>query len=88
MAPPGPRQAELLNLLRHDCGACHGGALTGGVGPSLRPAALAGKPDSALAAVILGGVPGTPMPPWAPFLSAGEVAWLVELLREGVADGR
>lgn len=78
------RQAELLNLLIHDCGSCHGLTLQGGLGPSLTPEALRGKPAPFLAATILYGRPGTPMPPWRPFLTDQEVAWLVEKLQTGV----
>jgi len=83
-APSAARQAELLNLLRQDCGACHGLTLKGGLGPALLPSALDGKPAAFLAATILHGRPGTPMPPWRPFLSDSEVAWLVRQLQEGV----
>lgn len=79
------RQAELRNLLVQDCGSCHGLRLLGGLGPPLTREALQGKPDEFLAVTILYGRPGTPMPPWRPFLSDQEVAWLVDLLRIGVA---
>ncbi len=29
------RQQELLHLLKHDCGSCHGMTLKGGLGPDL-----------------------------------------------------
>jgi cytochrome c55X len=74
------RQAELRNLLTHDCGSCHGLTMAGGLGPSLRREALAGKPSEYVAATILYGRPGTAMPPWRPFLSAREAAWLADLL--------
>jgi cytochrome c55X len=79
-----PRQAELLNMLKHDCGSCHGLTLRGGLGPALHPESLAGKPADYLAATILYGRPGTPMPPWRPFLSPQEAAWMAERMREGV----
>lgn len=79
------RQAELLHRLKHDCGSCHGMTLNGGLGPSLRPEALAGKDEEALAAIVRNGVPGTPMPPWAGEISAAEAAWLVARLKEGIA---
>lgn len=85
LAPPAPpRQAELLHLLRQDCGSCHGLTLKGGLGPPLLPATLAGKPDAALVATILHGRPGTPMPPWAFALSEEETEWLVSVLRQGL----
>ncbi|MCW9025627.1 MAG: cytochrome c [Gammaproteobacteria bacterium] len=77
------RQAELLNLLRQDCGSCHGMTLKGGLGPALTPDALATKSGEMLVQTIIGGRPGTPMPPWAPFLSQEEAWWLVNILKEG-----
>jgi len=85
--PPVSRQTELIYLLRQDCGSCHGMTLKGGLGPSLLPAAIAGRPDDVLANVILHGVPGTPMPPWDFEISREEAEWLVHRLKEGL-DGR
>jgi cytochrome c55X len=88
-ADPSPaRQQALLHLLFQDCGSCHGLRLTGGLGPALTPAALAGKPAEMLREVILDGRAGTPMPPWRPFMNESEAAWLVQRLQTGVADGR
>lgn len=88
-APPSQeRQAQLLHRLKHDCGSCHGMTMKGGLGPSLRPAALAGKSDEVLAKVILRGLPGTPMPPWAFEISQNEAIWLVHWLRMGGKDDR
>ena len=78
------RQAELLHLLKHDCGSCHGLTLMGGLGPALLPQNLAGKSDGLLLQTILDGRKGTAMPPWRPFMSAEEAQWLLELLRKGV----
>ena len=54
------RQAEIIHLLKHDCGSCHGMRLQGGLGPALNPERL--KPFTAeqLAATILYGRPGLP----------------------------
>jgi cytochrome c55X len=88
-ADPSPaRQQVLLHLLFQDCGSCHGLRLTGGLGPPLTPGALAGKPAEMLRQVILDGRAGTPMPPWRPFMSESEAAWLVTELQKGVSDGR
>jgi cytochrome c55X len=84
--PPVPRQRELVRLLRQDCGSCHGMRLTGGLGPPLTPAALHGKPADSLTATIIGGRAGTAMPPWRPFMSEAEAAWLVTRLRQGDVD--
>ncbi len=85
--PPSPsRQNELINLLRHDCGACHGMTLKGGLGPALTGQALADKPYPLLVNTIMHGREGTAMPPWAGILSREEIAWLVEQLRRGGPD--
>jgi cytochrome c55X len=81
--PDAKRQDELLHLLKHDCGSCHGLTMKGGLGPPLLPNALVGKEDEFLIEAILDGRPGTPMPPWRSQLSAGEAAWLVQALRAG-----
>lgn len=80
------RQSQLLHLLRHDCGSCHGMRLKGGLGPPLTAQAIGEKPIGALEQAILSGRPGTPMPAWAGVLSEEEVSWLVEQLRAGVRD--
>ncbi|MGD8874759.1 MAG: cytochrome c, partial [Gammaproteobacteria bacterium] len=36
-APDAGRQAQLLYLLKHDCGSCHGMTRKGGLGPALLP---------------------------------------------------
>lgn len=80
------RQAELMNLLKQDCGSCHGLTMKGGLGPALTPDALHDKPARLLREVVLRGRPGTPMPPWAPFLSETEADWLIEVLLKGETD--
>ena len=82
---PVTRQQSLRHLLAQDCGSCHGLTLQGGLGPALTREALAGKSPEMLRAVILHGRPGTPMPPWQPFMSETEAAWLVQQLLEGKA---
>ncbi|TCZ56005.1 c-type cytochrome [Roseicella aquatilis] len=85
---PAQRQGELRHLLRHDCGSCHGLTMRGGLGRPLLPETLADRSDEALAAVILHGLRGTPMPPWGGELTAEEARWMVQVLRQGVGDGR
>jgi cytochrome c55X len=80
------RAGELLRMVRHDCGACHGMRLTGGLGPALTRAALADKPPAVLAATILHGRPGTAMPAWRGLLSDGDAIWIAERLASGLAD--
>ncbi|WP_454727586.1 MULTISPECIES: c-type cytochrome [Cupriavidus] len=82
-APAPARQVQLARWLRDDCGACHGMTLRGGLGPPLGAAALAGKPRDALVATVLQGRPGTAMPPWQPFMTQDEAAWLIERLQAG-----
>jgi cytochrome c55X len=85
IAQPAPeRRGELLELVRQDCGACHGLTLKGGLGPSLEPAALAEKDAEALAFVVLHGRRGTPMPPWRAHLTEDEARWIVEALKRGL----
>lgn len=83
-AEPSPaRQKELIHLVRQDCGSCHGMTLQGGLGPALLPATLADKPVEGLVATIIGGRPGTPMPPWHRFLAEDEAQWIVAKLMTG-----
>jgi len=86
--PAPERAAQLVRLVRQDCGSCHGMRLTGGLGPALTPEALHDKPADLLAAIILHGRKGSAMPPWRPFVTKAEVAWIVERLRSGFPDER
>lgn len=80
---PPERMRQLVHVVRQDCGACHGMQLKGGLGPALTPEALAGKPAAALAAVIVHGRPGTPMPPWRSMLTEADAQWIAEQLLAG-----
>lgn len=82
--PAPPRRAELLHMVKQDCGSCHGLTMKGGLGPSLEPAALAEKDADALRFVILHGRRGTPMPPWSTFVSEAEARWIVQQLQKGL----
>jgi cytochrome c55X len=86
--PSPARQAELLNLVRQDCGSCHGLRLEGGLGLPLTPQSLGGKSPEALKQTILYGRGGTPMPPWNPFLTEAEAGWIVDILLKGLPDVR
>ncbi len=83
---PQERQTELANLLKQDCGSCHGLRFKGGLGPALLPENLSGKSDAALVDTILNGRPGTAMPPWRDFLSAAEASWLLQQLRNDTSQ--
>jgi len=78
------RQQELRHLLKHDCGSCHGMTMKGGLGPSLTPDRLKQYSVEHLVMTILHGRPGTAMPPWQPFLTEAEAAWLAKGLKEGI----
>jgi cytochrome c55X len=57
--------------------------LKGGLGRPLLPAHLRDLDAEAVAAIILGGVPGTPMPPWRGLITDAEAAWIAEQLKKG-----
>ncbi len=82
-APDGPRERELVHLVRQDCGSCHGMTLKGGLGPALLPESLRDKPAESLKYTILQGRPGTPMPGWQRFVSDAEADWIVARLQTG-----
>jgi cytochrome c55X len=75
---------ELSYLVRQDCGSCHGMTLKGGLGKSLRPADLSDWDSSQLVAIILDGVPGTPMPPWRGLISEDDARWIANALKRGL----
>jgi cytochrome c55X len=78
------RQTELMYLLKQDCGSCHGMTLKGGLGPSLLPESLNGKPKVLLVTTILEGRTGTAMPPWKAMLTQDEAEWITVQLLQGV----
>lgn len=77
------RQAALAMMVKHDCGSCHGLTLKGGLGRPLLRERMAVLPTDTLAALILGGVPGTAMPPWLGIVTADEARWIAAGLRQG-----
>lgn len=85
---PSDRARELVRMVRQDCGSCHGMTLNGGLGPALTAEALKIRdvPKEALVATIVGGRPGTPMPPWHQFMNEEEAAWVVDRLLEGFPE--
>lgn len=83
VAPAGARKAELVRLVRQDCGSCHGMTLKGGLGPPLTPDSLKEKSLDSLVATVMMGRPGTPMPPWDRFLNEDEARWIVRELQRG-----
>lgn len=86
--PSSERARELVRMVRQDCGSCHGMTLNGGLGPALTAEALRIRdvPKAALVATIVGGRPGTPMPPWHQFVNEAEADWIVDRLLEGFPE--
>jgi cytochrome c55X len=79
----GTDTVRLANLVRQDCGSCHGLTLKGGLGKPLTAEHLRAWSRDQLVGIILDGVPGTPMPPWRPLLSEPEAQWIAERLQHG-----
>ncbi len=77
------RQQELIHLIKHDCGSCHGMTLNGGLGSPLTAEKLKGKSLESLSSIIMNGVEGTPMPPWKGILDKQDVVWMVKQLKAG-----
>jgi cytochrome c55X len=80
---PLPDPAKLANLVRQDCGSCHGLTLQGGLGKPLTADRLAQWDRDQLIHIILDGVPGTPMPGWRPLLTEAEAGWIAQVLKQG-----
>ena len=85
-APDAARQRELVRMVRQDCGSCHGLRLTGGLGPPLQASRMSQWPLESLVATIHQGRPGTPMPGWAPLMSAADARWIAEQLQRGFPE--
>lgn len=77
------RKSELTNLVRQDCGSCHGMTMQGGLGKPLLPDNLIDATAQEIAEIILSGVPGTPMPPWRGLLAKGDALWIATQLKNG-----
>lgn len=75
---------KLTNLVRQDCGGCHGLTLKGGLGKPLTAEGLARWDREQIVFIILDGVPGTPMPGWRPLLSEAEARWIADALKDGL----
>lgn len=80
------RQQELIHLIHHDCGSCHGMTLKGGLGSPLTVEKLQDKSNEALISIIMNGVKGTPMPPWEGILEKKEISWMVNQLKTGLVE--
>jgi cytochrome c55X len=78
-----PDPVKLANLVRQDCGSCHGLTLKGGLGKPLTAEQLGPWDRDQLVDIILDGIPGTPMPAWRPILSESDARWIVDRLKQG-----
>lgn len=78
------RMLQLNNLLKQDCGSCHGLLLKGGLGPELSASRLSQLPADFITDTILNGRPGTAMPGWKAILTEPEAAWIASQLQQGV----
>ena len=83
LAAENPDAGKLANLVRQDCGSCHGLTLRGGLGKPLTSENLRIWDREQLVSIILNGVPGTPMPPWRALLSEGDAGWIADRLQQG-----
>lgn len=81
--PGEARQAQLVRMVRQDCGSCHGMTLKGGLGKPLLPGDLAAMDETQIRDVILEGMPGTPMPPWKSLITRDDAQWIAERLKKG-----
>jgi cytochrome c55X len=77
------RKAQLVHMVKQDCGSCHGMTLKGGLGPALLPENVKDKPLLFIQNTILYGRPGTAMPPWTSILTKQEVLWISQGLQQG-----
>ena len=73
----------LADFVRQDCGACHGLTLKGGLGRPLTADNLADLDVATISNIVLHGIPGTAMPPWAGLLTAEQADWIARQLKEG-----
>ncbi len=81
-APSLERQQTLKDMLKNDCGSCHGLTLKGGLGSALLPETLADKNTGILVNTIMQGKKGTAMPAWGKIISKQEALWLIKYLKK------
>jgi cytochrome c55X len=74
---------ELIYIVKHDCGSCHGMSLKGGLGPDLLSERLKLQPLESIKNSISLGRPGTAMPPWQNLLQPEDIEKIAIMLREG-----
>jgi cytochrome c55X len=74
---------ELIYIVKHDCGSCHGMTLKGGLGPSLLSDKLKNVPLDSIIDSISNGRVGTAMPGWKKLLNSEDIKIIAEILKEG-----
>jgi cytochrome c55X len=79
----GDEITRLSNMVRQDCGSCHGLTLKGGLGRPLTAEHLASMDRETVKDIILFGIDETPMPGWLGLLSEPEADWIARALKTG-----
>lgn len=87
-ADSAPLPNLVAELYQSTCGECHGNAMQGGRGPSLRVPTPQSDADEKLVQIIQQGRPTRGMPAWGSVLSEGEIRSLVIYIREQRAGPR
>lgn len=82
----GDERRDLVNLVRQDCGSCHGLTLKGGLGRPLTAEAMQVYDEETIADIILDGLPGTAMPPWRPIMKEEDARWIASKLKQGFPE--
>ncbi len=75
--------ARLSNMVRQDCGSCHGLTLKGGLGRPLTVEHLSGMDRQTVRDIILFGIDETAMPGWSALLSEPQADWIAGALKAG-----
>ena len=78
------KKAQLIHMVKQDCGSCHGMTLKGGLGPTLLPKSMNKLSESTIKNTILFGRPGTAMPPFESILTENEALWISQQLQQGL----
>lgn len=80
------KKAQLIHMVKQDCGSCHGMTLKGGLGPELLPKTMKKLPLAVIQNTIIFGRPGTAMPPWKGIITEQEALWIGEQLQKGITE--
>ena len=71
-------RAVLVNMVREEYGSCHGAHPQKAAWVrQLTPRCAKGEITRGVEQTILYGRGGTPMPPWAPFMTEAEAGWII-----------